>query len=131
MSMTPRSHRRRASLADVTGQGWKITSGIVCFVITGIATLIEQLGPRETMVAASLVAAAAGVLAVVAIWSVRCRKCRRSLGLWTFSRPMKAHAPEVLPSMPACPYCRYTGQEDRDRRGGSGEPERGSLDGPR
>ncbi len=57
-----------------------------------------------------------GIVGVAAEWSIRCPKCRRSLGWWAYSTGSPTKARAMLVNATECPYCGYAGTEARESR---------------
>ncbi len=90
-----------------TGQGWKSTLGWIALLISGAAAVVQFLGPDETTGYAYWVVIVSGSVGVAAEWSIRCPKCRRSVGWWAYSTGTAANARDMLENAPACPRCGF------------------------
>ena len=113
LSMTARGQMRPVSLVARSGQSWKVAVGIWTLVVGGFAVGIELLGPPEFRTAASVLVLVLAFLGFGVLWSVRCPKCRRSLGFAAFEKGRLMTWHEDLAFMTACPRCGYAGEYGR------------------
>lgn len=72
----------------------------------GLAFAVQVLGPRESRLVAFGFVLATGVVALAMLVSVRCPRCRRSLGVWALKAGGVTTWQDALAGLEVCPYCK-------------------------
>lgn len=101
------------NLIRSSGQEWKLTATVVALVLTGAATLFQYLGPRTTMVLGGLLILLTGFASLLLVASVRCPRCRKSLGWWAMKTQSPGSWYSVLAGLDECPCCRHKPPEEK------------------
>jgi hypothetical protein len=115
MAVREKGGGKGAPLVAGSRQAWKVTLGLGALVVAAVASVLQLVGPGHLKDLAIAAAVASGALGIAALVSVRCPRCRRSLGVWAFRSGSLTTWHEALVEVAACPYC---GREAEDGRAG-------------
>jgi hypothetical protein len=93
------------SFTAKTGQGWKVTAGNFSVAATLVAVGVSLFAPRASRFAADLAAIALGAVTITLYASIRCPRCRRSIGWHALRREPIARWYDAIALRADCPGC--------------------------
>lgn len=88
-----------------TRQAWKVTFGLGGLIVAAVASVAQLVAPAELKAPVIGLAIGSGAVAIVAMLTVRCPSCGRSLGLWAFQTGTLTTWHERLVEATECPSC--------------------------
>jgi len=95
------------SMIESSHQTWKVNAAMAALVLAGIGAVVSFAGPRQARLGADLVLFCSGFMSMGFVRSVRCPKCRKSLGWWAFRHSRLDRWREDLESLTSCPLCGF------------------------